>query len=214
MLNTLATICGVVSLSVAGLFASNFLHDRGLGGPKARWAAPVLGGAAFYLAITRLDVITAVCLSVASTLTVVALRFGLRRELRGVAGERRNQAWAEITYPAAGTASLIVAWWWLGDARLAMTAIGFMAWGDSMAGLVRGVFARNRARRLLPPMAMFGVSILLGAALMPFWTGVLGAGVATATERFMPALRGPIDDNVAVVALSLAAMALASRIAV
>ena len=130
-------ISGIVFLALTGLAASNFAYDRGVPGNVSRFVAPALGGFAFLVAVLWLDAWTAITVSGVLALSVLALRLGFRRGLRGVKGSLSTQDWAEITYPMAGTLSLAVGWGLLGDKWLAFLPIAFMAWGDSAAGLAR-----------------------------------------------------------------------------
>jgi hypothetical protein len=86
---------------------------------------------------------------------MAALRLGFRRGIRGVQGTLPTQAWAEITYPLAGTASLAVGWGLLSNRWLAFVPVAFMASGDSASGLARYVsIRRGRAIGWWPSIVM------------------------------------------------------------
>lgn len=208
MLDQMAAVAGIGLLSSVGLLASNFLYDRGVPNAVSRYAAPVLGGVAFLVAVLWLDVWIAVTLSGGMTLIMLALRSGFRRGLRGVEGTLRTQAWAEVTYPLAGTISLAVGWGLLGDRWLAFLPIGFMAWGDSTAGLLRATIWLGKRSSLWPSVAMFGVSLVAAATYQSYWIGVTGALVATVAERRRPIVFTFWDDNLHLVAVALLVMGL------
>ena len=198
---------GVVTVALGGLIVSNLLVDRGLDASFARRVPGALGGLAFLIAVLWLDPRIAVALSGALTLAMLSLRLGFRRGLRGVSGSLSSQVWAEITFPAAGTVSLAVAWLLLGDRWLAFVPIAFMAWGDSFAGLAREL-SMSLGRRVghWPSAAMLTCCLATGLLFQPYWIAVLGAISATAAERFCPRILSVRDDNWAVVAASLTVM--------
>ena len=212
MLEQAFAVGGIASVAVAGLASSNLLYDRGVPNTISRYAAPVLGGMAFLVAVLWPDVWTATSLSGVLALCILALRVGFRRGLRGVRGNLPTQAWAEVTYAMAGTASLAVGWGLLGDRWLAFLPIAFMAWGDSIAGLTRATIWHNKRASLWPSVAMLGVCLAAATLYQPYWIGALGAFVATAAERRRPLVHALWDDNVHVVALSLAVMGVLARV--
>ncbi len=212
MVNQAYAIGGIVSLALAGLVVSNVLYDRGVPSSVSRCVASALGGAAFLVAVLWLDAWTAVTLSGVLTLFILVLRLGFRRGLRGATGRLPSQAWAEITYAIAGTTSLAVGWGLLGDRWLAFLPIAFMAWGDNAAGLARATLWRHRMASLWPSLAMLGVCLATAVLFQPYWIGAVGAVVATAAERYRPRIAKVWDDNLYVVAMSLAIMAVLANI--
>ena len=139
-------------------------------------------------------------------LFILAVRLGFRRGLRGVEGNLPTQAWAEVTYALGGTASLAAGWGVLGDRWLAFLPIAFMAWGDSAAGLLRATIWRGTVASIWPSVAMLGVCLAAAAFYEPYWIGALGALVASTAERRRPMVLRVWDDNLHVVAASLAVM--------
>ncbi len=202
----------VVGLALAGLIISNLLHDRGTAGPLSRRIASAVGGVAYLVAVFWLDVRAAIAVLGTLTLLIITLRLGFRRGLRGVRGSRSSQDWAEVTYPVAGTLSLVVGWSLLGDRWLALLPVAFMAWGDNAAGLARDTICRDNIASIWPSMAMLGVCLGTAALLQPYWIGAVGAIVATAAERFRPGIAPFWDDNLNVVAASLMAMMVLMRV--
>ena len=214
MLVQLYAICGISVLAITGLAGSNFAYDRGIPSSTSRYMAPFLGGFAFLVAVLWLDVWFAVTVSGIMSLLILVLRLGFRRGLRGVEGNRPTQAWAEVTYATAGTFSLAIGWGLLGERWLAFLPIAFMAWGDSAAGLLRATIWSRNVGSLWPSLAMLGVCLAIAALFQPYRLGALGALVATAAERRRPMVLVIWDDNLHVVAMSLAVMALLVKIGV
>lgn len=193
-------------LALAGLVASNVMFDRGVDPSLSRRVPGAVGGVAFLVAVLWLDPWAAAAVSGVLTLFVLVLRLGFRRGLRGVRGSFSTQAYAEVTFPLAGTVSLAVGWGLLGDRWLAFVPIAFMAFGDNVAGLARATIWQGARGRIWPSMAMLGVCLATAVLFEPFWVGAVGALVATAAERLRPTSPRAWDDNLIVVALSLAVM--------
>jgi dolichol kinase len=212
MLNQVYIAGGVVALAITGLVGSNFLYDLGVPGPLARRVAPILGGVAYLVAILWLDVQTAVGVAGALTLSIIVLRLGFRRGLRGVKGSRSSQNWAEVTYPVAGTLSLVIGWGLLDNKWLAFLPVAFMAWGDSTAGLARDTIWRDHIASIWPSLAMLGICLGVATFFKTFWIGAVGAVVATAAERFRPGFLSVWDDNLNLVTASLAVISILSSI--
>ncbi len=211
MLQQALALGGITTLALAGLVASNIMYDRGVPNSVSRSFAPLIGGLAFLATVLWLDAWMAIALSGALSLFILALRLGFRRGLRGVRGDRPTQAWAEVTYAMAGTLSLAIGWALLRDRWLAFLPIAFMAWGDSIAGLLRATLWRGNVVSIWPSVAMLGVCLAAAALYQPYWIGALGALVATVAERRRPRVLRHWDDNLHVVALSLAVMAVLAR---
>ena len=197
---------GVAMLVGAGLGLSNYLRDRGVSRSLARYVAPWCAGGAFLIAAFWLEPYVAIPLVVVLTAMLVVLKTFRRTALRGIEGELPSQAWSEITFGLAGSASLTVGWGWLGDPWLGFVPIAFMAWGDSAAGLARATLWRSNVASVWPSLGM--AAVCLGAALLyqPYWVGAAGAAAATIAERKRPKLGVWWDDNAQVVAVSLTTM--------
>lgn len=214
MLDQACAAAAFALIAASGLLTSNFLFDRGVPDTVSRRAAPAMGGAAFLIAVLWLDVWAAVALSGVLALSTLALRLGYRRGVRGISRSPQNQDWAETAYPVAATVSLVVGWGLLGDRWLAFLPIAFMAWGDSVAGLVRGVarWSSGRMDAWRPSIAMLCVCLTAALLIQPYWIGVAGAVVATASERSRLIANRVWDDSwvpddPVIVAASLSVMA-------
>ncbi len=200
------------SLAFGGLRLSNLLYDHGVANSLSRYVAPILGGVAFLVAVLWLDAWTATVLSGAMALFILAVRLGFRQRLRGVRGILPSQAWSEVTYALGGTAALAIGWGLLGDRWLAFAPIAFMAWGDSIAGLARATMWHRRVASTWPSIAMLGTCLVAAAVFQPYWIGAIGAIVAVAAERRRPMVHALWDDNLHVVAMSLAVMGVLARV--
>ncbi len=94
----------------------------------------------------------------------------------------------------------------------ASALIAFMAWGDSIAGLARATIWHRRVASTWPSVAMLGTCLAAAASYHPYWIGVIGAIVAAAAERRRPMVHALWDDNMHVVAMSLAVMGVLARV--
>lgn len=195
MPNQAYAVIAILLLVIAGMGASNFLHDRGVPRHLPRRAAHVLGGVALLNAVLWLDPWTAVALSGVLTLFILSLRLGFRRGLRGISRTESDSDWAEIAYPIAATISLAVGWGLLGDRWLGFLPIAFMAWGDSVAGLTRATIWRDSSDTIWPSIAMLGVCLAAATLFHPYWIGAIGALVAAPAERFRLLAHTTWEDN-------------------
>ncbi len=206
-------VLGVVALALFGVKGSNYLHDRGFPRSLSRRFAPTVGGFAFLVSVILLDVWTAITVSAIMTVFISLLRLVFSSGLRGVRGTHSAQAWAEITYPLAGTLGLVVGWGMLGDKWLGFAPVAFMAWGDTASGVVRDSTSTNRSPSLVSMSAMLLVCVVVAAIFFrPLWIGFVGGVAATLAERYRPGILGFWDDNLYIVAFSLGIMAVLLRI--
>lgn len=213
MLNEMLAATGTATLATAGIGLSNLLRDRGVDASRSRCVAAAMGGLAFLVAVLWVTPWIAVAETGALALLIVVLRLGFRRGLRGTSGSRRGQAWAEVTFALAGTASLAIGWGLLGDRWLAFLPVAFVAWGDNAAGLARATIWRNNPGNPWPSVAMLAVCLASATLMRPFWIGAAGAVAATIAERFRPGVSRFWDDNVNVVAGAFAVIALLEAVA-
>ena len=213
ILNQVYATGGVIGLALASVVISNLLRDRGLDSSLSRCFAGALGGAAFLAAVSWLDQWMAILVSGAMTLLILALRLKFPKGLRGTSGRRPDQAWAEVTYALGGTMSLAVGWLLLGNRWLAFLPIAFMGWGDNAAGFARASIWRDHPASPWPSIVMMVVCLGTATLFHPFWVGAVGGVVATAVERYRPMVIRVCDDNLLIVATSLAVMIILSRVA-
>ncbi len=195
MLNQVLAVIAILLLMAAGMRASNWLHDRGVARHLPRRLAHVNGGMALLLAVLWLDAWTAVALAGGLTLSLLILRLGYRRGLRGISRTTSDSDWAEMAYPMAATFSIVVGWALLGDRWLGFLPIAFMAWGDSVAGLTRATIWKHSSEKFWPSIAMLGICLAAAALFHPYWIGAVGALVAAPAERFRLLAHSGWEDN-------------------
>ena len=203
-----AIAAGSVLVALVGLGISNILYDKGVGNYLSRKCGHLFGGVAYLVAVLWLDFPVAFGLATASFLLFVGLRVFNDRVLRGVGGSARPNAYAEVTYAFAGAVSLGVGWGIFGDKWLAFLPIGFMAFGDSITGLVRSLVYKREVKGTWGSAAMLGVCLLVALLYQPYWVGAVGAVVATGAEKLSPIATGWVDDNWILTGASLGAMAM------
>jgi len=201
-------IFGIVILAFIALSGSNFLYDLGVPRVLSRRFAPVIGGIAYLVAILCLDKWTAVAVTGTLTLIITVLRLGFRQKLRGVRGNHPAQNWTEISYPAVCTISLLVGWGILGNYWLAFLPIAFVSWGDSAAGLARDYISIDNSPTICTMASMLIVCLCAAIFFHPYWIAMIGAAIATLSERFRPGFLKFWDDNMNIVATSLPTMAI------
>ncbi len=205
MLRQVLVSSSVVGLALASLVVSNVLHDRRVAGVLSRRLASAIGGLAFLVATLFLDMPVGLAVLGGLTILIVALRLGSRHKLRGVAGSRPTQSWAEVTFAVAGTLSLAVGWGLLGVKWLGLAPVLFMAWGDNAAGLLRDTLRHNNPTTWWASIGMLTVCLACAGLVQPYFIGAVGAVVATAAERFRPVVSF-WDDNLNLVTASLLVM--------
>ena len=197
-----------VFLAVGGLVVANRMRDRGVQLWWSRRLPGITGGGAFLVAVLFLDAWQAVGIAATLTVMILMLRIVRVHELRGVRTEGRSQVWAEVTYPAAGTLSLVVGWALLGDRWLAFTPIAFMAWGDGAGELLREILlSRRQIAGVWPSVAMLGACLASAAFYQPYWASASAAVAAAGAEYYSPRMPWMRDDNLSVVVASLGVMA-------
>jgi hypothetical protein len=160
-----------------------------------------MGGIVYLVAVLTLGKWAAIAVTGTITLLIVILRLGFRQILRGVRGDHPAQNWAEISYPAVCTISLIVGWGILGDRWLAFLPIAFVSWGDNAAGLAQ--MSPNNAQ-------LFGVwrrclwFVCVHYSLPSYCSRDWG-NIVTLAERFRRFLK-VWDDNLNILATCLPIM--------
>lgn len=198
---------GSVLVALAGVGISNYLYDKNIGNYRSRKVGHLFGGVAYLIGVLWLDFAVAFGLAAAFFLFFVGLRLFNDRMLRGVGGSARRGAYAEVTYAFAGAVSLGIGWGIFGDRWLAFLPIGFMAFGDSITGVVRSLVYRREVKGAWGSAAMLIICLGLAVLYHPYWVGAVGAVVATVAERLSPMAHSIWDDNWILTGASLGAMA-------
>ena len=196
----------ILAVVAAGLISANFLIDKGAPNYLSRKGGHLFGGVAYLLGVLWLDFLTAILVSAILTIALCGARLWAPNLLRGIGGSARSHAFVELTYPMAATASLAIGWGLLGDRWLALVPILFMAFGDSVTGIIRSVVYAREVKGNWGSVGMLGVCLGVAVLYQPYWVGAAGAVTATAAERLSPIARGWIDDNSILTLCSLASM--------
>lgn len=197
----------IVGIVLTGLYLANIFYDRGTPQYISRKAGHGAGGVAFVLsALLFSSPWWPLILAIGFTLLLAGARFIKPGAFRGVGGESRQHAFAEVYFPAAGVVSLGVGWAWLGDPWLGVVPILFMAWGDLFTGLIRSRVYGREVKGNYGSYGMIVVCLIIAYFFKPYFIGAVGAVVATLAERFTPLSRGWADDNWTIVISSAAVM--------
>ena len=203
-----------VFLAIGGLVVARWMRAQGVQIQWSRRFPGITGGCSYLAAVLWLDVWPAVGIAVSLTGIIAFLRIALGHQLHGVTSDGGTQVWAEITYPAAGTISLVVGWALLGDRWLAFLPIAFMAWGDGAGGLLRDILIwRLWLPGRWPSAAMLGVCLALALFYQPYWIAAAAAFTAAGAEYYSPRIPWLRDDNLSLVGASLAVMAVLTTVA-
>ena len=189
-----ALIVGAVG--AGGIFVSNWLVDRNLDVYLARRIPALAGGAGFLLSTIWMEPWNAVALGFAITFVLFLMQWKSPRRVRGVSGSSDLQRWVSVTFVASGTVSLAVGWGLFEERSMALLPVGFLALGDTAAGVCADVLTRvGVSHRYWPSLAMLLVCVAVAVAYEPVWVGILAAVVATVVEKNPPIVAGVQDDN-------------------
>ena len=196
----------VTFVGMAGLIGANWLSDCRVLPGVSRRVAGAAGGLAFLAAILTLDATAAIALTFSIAAGIAGLRWVAPSRLHGLRKSDFANNWSEIAYPLAGAASLAIGWGLLGNRWLGFVPIGFMAWGDNVAGITRSCLSAGQRNGAWPSVAMLAVCLGVAFLYQPYWIAAAGATAAVLAERFRPT-RHPIwDDNWVIVAAALTVM--------
>ena len=196
----------VILLGVVTLVGANWLSDHRVSPGVSRRVAGALWGLAFLAAILTLEAAAAIILTFSIAAAIALLRWVARSQLRGLRTGESGNKWGEVAYPLAGAGSLAFGWGLLGDRWLAFVPIGFMAWGDNVAGIMRSCLSAGRRTGAWPSVAMLATCLGIAFLYQPYWIAAAGALAAVIAERFRPTTHPVWDDNWAIVATALTVM--------
>jgi dolichol kinase len=180
----------IIAIIFGGLQLSNFLLDRGVPFVITRKAGGHIFGGIGYLLCPFLfsTAYWPIILSGGFTFLLGISHFLRPRDFRGVGGSSRPEGLSEVLYPASGTACLIFGWLCLGNPWLAVLPCLYLAWGDSITGIVRFLHHRGRHQDFRKyncgTVAMLIVCLGLALLFKPFWIAALGGIAATLAEKF------------------------------
>lgn len=196
----------VGAIVLVGFYFSNYLFDRGVPQYLSRKCGHFFGGVAYLISPFLFEEAwIPVGLSFAFTMLLLAARLKRPQTFRGVGGSGRQNAFAEVFFPASGTVALVIGWGILGNPWLGVVPCLFMAFGDCFTGVTRAIVYHEEVKGFWGSMAMLGVCLLVAVLIEPYWVGALGAVAAVLVERFT-FTRGWIDDNLTIPIGALAIM--------
>lgn len=206
MIVQVVTIGFLASFLTCALAIANILQLKLGSAAPGRALAGMMGGLAYCAGILWLNAWVALTVSVL-VLTLLVLGVLTRRSvLGGIQGERSGQRWSEVSYLVGGTLGLVGVIL-LQDWRLPLTAIGFMAWGDATASLIRTTTRGRHEGGSLPSSGMVVTCLAVAALVSPYWIGAAGALTASFVERKRLVFHSGWDDNWLIVVTSLSVMA-------
>ncbi len=195
---------GFVTLSaLITVLVANGLSDRLAVPDLARRIAGALGGFVFLIAILMLEAAAAIVLILSIAAAIALIRSLTAWHVRGLRKSGREKKWGEVIYLLAAAASLTAGWGIAGDRWLAFVPIGFMAWGDNIAGVIRSNLGAAGKASVRPSMAMLLACLAIGFLYEPYWIAAVAAVAAVFVERFPPTAHPLWDDNWAIVATAL-----------
>lgn len=210
----------IILIPLSGLVLSNIALDRGLlPFPLARKIGHILGGIPYLISPWLFDSSWPVVLVSAGFTVLLTIAHLERKELfRGVGGVSRPGSIAEVTYPLAGTISLLVGWTWLGNPWLGVVPILYMSWGDGIAGIIRYVLYAKEPMPIGKPKRWEGsivfitVCALVALLFQPYWVAFAGLIMATIAESLC-SQDGVIkvDDNLPIALSALATIVVFCR---
>jgi len=197
-------VCVVV---IAGLWTSNLAYDHGVPHYISRKIGHVAGGLAFTIGVLFFtSAWWPIILSTLFSALLVGARFMRPQTFRGVGGSSRTGTLSEVWFALVAIPVFAISWLWLQKPFVALACLLFMAWGDCVTGIVRAKVYHRPTKGLWGSFGMFLICISISWVLIrPFWIGVVGAFVATATEWSFgeDGLIKRADDNWAIPLISL-----------
>jgi phytol kinase len=175
----------IAAVTLAGLWLSNVVYDRGVPHYVSRKIGHAAGGLGFLLIFLFFSTpLWPILLAALFGLVLLGARIARPVTFRGVGGTgRADNAFAEVWFPLVAVPVFAAAWWGLNRPEIAVACLLYMAWGDGATGLVRALVYRRPVKGLWGSLAMLCVCLLVSWALVrPFWIGLVGSLAATFTE--------------------------------
>ena len=175
----------IAGITLAGLWLSNVVYDRGVPHYVSRKIGHAAGGLGFLLILLFFtSSLWPILLALIFGLVLLAARIARPVTFRGVGGTgRSDNAMAEVWFPWVAVPVFAGAWWGLNRSDIAVACLLFMAWGDGVTGLVRALVYRKPVKGLWGSLAMLCVCLIISWALIrPFWIGAVASLAATFTE--------------------------------
>ncbi len=168
-----------------GLWFSNYFYDHGIKHWLARKVGHFFGGVGFLLMpfLFPDNWILAVVLVGGFAVLLTGARVLKPHTFRGVGGDARPGALAELYFPWTAIPVLAVGWGLWGRPLESVACLLFMSWGDGLTGWVRALRYTTPTKGIFGSFAMFATCLVIAWAFMqPLWLGALAAAGATLVE--------------------------------
>lgn len=170
---------------LVGLWVSNYFYDQGIKHWLARKIGHFFGGVGFLLLpfLFPDNWILAVVLVAGFALLLTGARLLKPHTFRGVGGDARPGALAELYFPWVAIPILILGWGCWHRPLESVSCLLFMSFGDGLTGWVRALRYSTPTKGLQGSLAMLATCFVLAWAFMtPLWLGTLAAAGATLVE--------------------------------
>jgi len=129
------------------------------------------------------------------------------KTFRGVGGEGRPEALAEIHFPATGIVTIGICWGLLGKPWLAIVPLLFMGGGDAVTGLIRSKVYGREVKGNWGSLGMLATCLILAYFIQPYYIGAVGALAAVVAEKYTKTTKY-IDDNLTIPLASATVMSI------
>lgn len=183
MVEKLPYVVLLAAIALLGLWAANFLYDRGIRNWVSRKAAHITGGTAFLLSpLFFEDAWIPVALAASFTALLALLHF---RRLKTIRGTGRKEALAEVWFPAAGGVVLFFGWGLLDLPWPSVACVLLMAYSDAVTGLIRAPFYDGPTKGWWGSLGFLVTGLVITTLLIePIWLAVVAATLGMLIERY------------------------------
>jgi len=175
----------IAGATLVGLWWSNYFVDHGIKHWLARKVGHWFGGIGFLLMpfLFPHNWIIAVVLVGTFAIMLTAARIFKPHTFRGVGGDSRPGAFAEVYFPWVAIPVLILGWGVWHRPLESVACLLFMAWGDACTGWARALMYEKPTKGIIGSILMFVVCFIIAWAFMsPLWLGTAASAGATLVE--------------------------------
>jgi hypothetical protein len=204
----MAVSIGVAGLVIGSLLTANGLYDRQVNPAVVRFLGSATVVAAVLAGTVLLDKWVAVALSVTLASLVLIARVKFSFLMRGVHGEALGQSWAEVSFAASCAFCVFIGWGLMDDPAAALVPLLFVAWADSLAGLVRRTICAQRPHGIAPSLLMLVVCLAVAMLFVEASEATVAAVAAATVERTRLVFHNGFDDNWLISSVALLAIAI------
>jgi len=188
----------IAGAALLGLYLANLFYDYSIPQYISRKLGHLGGCVGFLLCPLLFETFWwPLILTTGFTLLLLYARAFRPKTFRGVGGEGRPHALAEIHFPATGIVTIGICWGLLGEPWLAIVPLLFMGGGDAITGLIRSRVYGKEVKGNYGSLGMLATCLILAYFIQPYWIGVWGAATAVIAERFTKTTKF-CDDNLTI----------------